>query len=296
MVTTAENSSLYRSAAGFQKVLVHYDRTLAGMGLPYREMVVETGYGDTHVVISGNPEGKPLLLWHGLNANAVSWAQWIPALAADYCLYAVDAIGGMGKSAPSRPAKKGPAYGEWAAQAIRGLGLSRVNVFGASNGGWMIIKLASVAPELIGAAVLMSSAGFMPLDYWGALKMLPNMLGKSADEMARGLLAMVSAPDAPADPFWLDYFRLIIESGFRSEQLAPKLGDEEICRLTAPTYLLMAEHEASFNPYKAIKRALSLLPNVIEAEIVPGVGHSMVHPEPNWVIQRVVDFLDRYAV
>ena len=296
MVTEANDGSLYRSAAGYLKVLAHYDRTLAGIGVPFREEVVETSYGDTHVVVSGKGDGKPLLLWHGLNANAVSWAEWIPALAPRYCIYAVDAIGRMGKSAPGRPVKKGPGYGEWAAQAVHELGLKRANMVGVSNGGWMIGKLASVAPELIGSAVLISSAGFMPLDYWGVLKMLPRMLFRSRDEMARGLLAMVSAPDLPADPFWLAYFQLIIESGFRSEQMAPRLDDQAFQRLTAPTYLLMAQHEASFNPYKAVKRALGLLPNVIAAEIVPGVGHSMVHPEPDWVIKRVVDFPDRTAV
>lgn len=229
---------------------------------------------------------------HGLNANLTSWVKWKPALDSDYFVYAVDAIGAMGKSAPSRPAKKGTAYGEWAAEAVQGLGLGRANMVGASNGGWMIGKLASVAPELIGSAVLMSSAGFMPLDYRDAARMLPRILFKSPDEMARQLLAMVSPPDAPADPF----FRLIMESGFRSEQMAPALRDEEIERLTAPTYLLMAQHEASFNPYRAIKRGLRLLPNVIAAEIVPGVGHSMVHREPDGVITRVTSFFEKYGV
>jgi hypothetical protein len=40
-----------------------------------------------------------------------------------------------------------------------------------------------------------------------------------------------------------------------------------------------------------IKRGVELLPNLIKAEIVPGVGHSMIHKEPDWVISRVVDFI-----
>jgi hypothetical protein len=41
---------------------------------------------------------------------------------------------------------------------------------------------------------------------------------------------------------------------------------------------------------------LSLLPNVIAAEIVPGVGHIMVHKRPDWVSARVISFLERYAI
>jgi pimeloyl-ACP methyl ester carboxylesterase len=287
---------LYRSAEGYRRVVAHYDATLEEMGIPYTARIVETRYGPRHTVVSGSRHRKPVVLWHGLNANAASWAQWIPALAPRYRVYAVDAIGGMGKSAPTRPDKKGTAYGEWALEVLKGLDLKRANMVGASNGGWMIVKLASVAPKTVGCAVLMSSAGLRPLDYWAALRTIPKVLCKTPDEMACRLLEAVSAPNAPADPFFLAYFQLMIESGFRSERLAPTLRDEEIRCLTAPTCLLMAQYEASFNPYKAIKRGVRLLPNVITAEIVPGVGHSLVHREPDWVIARAMRFLAQYAV
>jgi pimeloyl-ACP methyl ester carboxylesterase len=77
--------------------------------------------------------------------------------------------------------------------------------------------------------------------------------------------------------------------------MAPALGEGEIKRLTAPAYLLMGQYELSFNPYKAIERGLALLPNVIAAEIVPGVGHARVHRQRDWVVARVTSFLERHA-
>jgi pimeloyl-ACP methyl ester carboxylesterase len=100
----------------------------------------------------------------------------------------------------------------------------------------------------------------------------------------------------PPDPFFLEFFELIVRSGFRSEQMALGLTDEEIGQLAAPACLLMGQYEVSFNPYKAIERGLSLLPNVITAEIVPGVGHAMVHRQPDWVIAQVASFLEKHAV
>ncbi len=296
MGTPPDNSSLYRSADGYQQVVAHYDATLQGMGVPYETEYVETRFGPTHVVVSGNEQGRPVVLWHGLNANAASWANWIPALAPVYRVYAIDAIGGMGKSAPDRPAKKGPAYGHWAAEALEALGLKQANMIGASNGGWLILKLGSVAPDRIGSAVLMSSAGFAPLSLRLIFRMIPRSLSRSPEEIARGLLELLSPPDLPLDPFFLGFFELIVRSGFRSEQMAPALSDQEIGQLAAPTCLLMGQYEVSFNPYKAIERGLSLLPNVITAEIVPGVGHAMVHRQPDWVIARVLGFLEGHAV
>jgi hypothetical protein len=77
MVTPPDNSTLYRSAEGYQRVLAHYDATLQAMGVPYATLYVETHGGPTHAVISGNERGRPVVLWHGQNANAASWANWI---------------------------------------------------------------------------------------------------------------------------------------------------------------------------------------------------------------------------
>jgi pimeloyl-ACP methyl ester carboxylesterase len=278
-----------------QQVVAHYDATLRAMGVPYESVYVETRSGPTHAIVSGHEQGRPVVLWHGLNANAATWANWIPALTPTYRVYALDTIGAMGKSAPSRLAKGGPAYGQWAAEALEGLGLTRANMIGTSNGGWLILKLGSVAPGMIGSAVLISSAGFLSISMATVLRMIPRSLFKPPEEIARGLLDLLSPPDAPPDPLFLAFFELIIKSGFRSEQMAPALSNEEIQKLTAPTYLLMGQYEGSFNPYKAIERGLALLPNVIAAEIVPGVGHAMVHRQPDWVIARVASFLDRHA-
>jgi pimeloyl-ACP methyl ester carboxylesterase len=73
------------------------------------------------------------------------------------------------------------------------------------------------------------------------------------------------------------------------------MSDEEIRKLTAPTYLLMGQYETAMNPYKVIERGVELLPNVVIAEIVPGVGHSMIHRQPDLVISRVLNFLEWYA-
>ena len=129
----------------------------------------------------------------------------------------IDVIGGMGKSAPSRPSKKGLAYGQWAAEVLERLELKRASMIGASQGGWLIAKLGNVAPEAIESATLMSSAGFLPLSMIQVFRMLPRVLFKP-----------------PAE-------------------------------------------------------------NVVIAEIVPGVGHSMIHRQPDWVISRVLNFLERYA-
>jgi len=123
MSTLPNNASLYGSQDGYQKVVAHYDRTIDSMGIVYDDVYVDTRFGPTHILVCGNEKGKPIVLWHGQNANASTWAKWVPALVQNYHIYAVDTIGGMGKSAVTRLNRSGSAYGEWAADVVGVIGL-----------------------------------------------------------------------------------------------------------------------------------------------------------------------------
>ena len=54
------------------------------------------------------------------------------------------------------------------------------------------------------------------------------------------MLAIVSAPDVPPDPFLLELFELMMRH-FRSEAIVPAMRDEQIKALKAPTCLLMGQ-------------------------------------------------------
>jgi pimeloyl-ACP methyl ester carboxylesterase len=298
MVTPPDNSSLYKSAESYRKVMAHYDTSFQNMGFPYETKYVETHFGPTHAVISGNEDGKSVVLWHGGNTNSTIWTSWITTLAPTYRVYAIDTIGEMGKSAASRPSRAGPAYGQWAADALDGLGLRRANMIGVSNGGWLILKLASVAPDKIGSAILVSAAGFRPLNIKFAFRFMVPYLTKSPAETARRFWDILSPQGLPPDPDMLELFELMLGEFHLGFGSPPTIGSAEIRQLTAPTYLLMGQYEVTFapNPYKVLERGLSLLPNVVAAEIVPGAGHMMTHERPDWVLARVISFLERYAI
>ena len=62
------------------------------------------------------------------------------------------------------------------------------------------------------------------------------------------MLAIVSAPDVPPDPFFLELFELMMRR-FRSVAIVPAMRDEQIKALKAPTCLLMGQYETAMNPY-----------------------------------------------
>ncbi len=288
--------NLYKTLEGYQRVMDFYDRSLASWDVPKESLWIETSFGPTHVLECGKRTGKPLILLHGQNANATSWVKWIHHLAADWRIFAVDTIGGMGKSAGNRLKNRGTDYGSWAAEVTRGLDLAAANWIGISFGGWLIINLAQVAPDLIGSAILLSSAGFLPVRLALILKMVSQSLGTDHKQIIKNLSALVSAPGQVPDPFYVELLEMVLASGFQPEPFAPRLSGREIGRLSAPTQILMGEYENTFDPVRVLERAGKYLPALKSAELIPGVGHSLDHQDFSRVISPVTGFLEKYAV
>ena len=294
-MTNPDPMKFYKSPEGYRLSMAFYDSAFMGMKVPCESTFVETRHGRTHVIISGKKNGPPVVLFHGLSANPTMWIMQIEALAKTYRVYAPDTIGQMGKSAPVRLPERGPGYGEWAADTLDGLGLKQANLIGSSFGGWLIFKLAAVAPQKIKSAILMSTAGIKRAGFVARLgfllvPMIPFPM--KASEMG---LKMMLPPGVQPDANTQALSDLMM-AHFRLEQVPGPLPDTDLKTLTAPTALMMGQYDIAFNPNAVIERALRVLPNLVSVEVVPGVGHGMNVDKPAEVNARLLAFLQKYGV
>jgi 2-hydroxy-6-oxonona-2,4-dienedioate hydrolase len=297
-LTPPDNSILYKSADGYRQTMALYDRMLGQISVPYSTRYVATQAGATHVIQAGPRAAPPVFLLHGMSANAVTWVPQINALAQQYRVYAADMPGCMGRSAPTRVARTGSAYGEWLAEVMDGLDVRAASCIGISFGGWLALKLASVAPGRVASALLMSSAGFVPQSNKALLKMLPRlaiMPFVSLERRARLFLDVMGVPGYKPTAEEVELFGLLLSS-FKYDQRAPDpCTDAELATLTAPTALLYGAYEAAFDAHAAIRRARRLLPNLVQCEVVPGVGHGMTGEDIPQVNRLLLAFLNSYA-
>lgn len=110
--------SIYKSEAGRRKSLELYDRQLAKLQLPFSDIYADTSFGKTHIVDTGNKEGRPLLVFHGGNSTSSYNLLLCRFLLADFHIYAVDTIGHPGKSDEVCLSPRGYDYGRWAGEVI----------------------------------------------------------------------------------------------------------------------------------------------------------------------------------
>jgi pimeloyl-ACP methyl ester carboxylesterase len=291
-----DNSVLYKSPASYATMMARYDADLEAWPVPYESRYVETRHGRTHLLIAGEKRLPPLVYFHGWGGNATLAAGDLdlPALTRQYRVYAPDTIGQFGRSAPTRPAADGPAYGEWIADLFDALEIEQANVTGISGGGYLALKIAAYAPERVAKAFVISTSGIA-----GATSRSSKLLGLFIDSVPtvlwpRRLLVWLAQRYRPpaADP---DKVQAVAEGLLDIAKHCKRfpqpgtLSDEELQRITAPVFILMGKHDPTCDVDRVIERAHRLIANV-HAEIVEDAGHVLTMDRPDLVNTRLLEF------
>ena len=167
---------IYKSKEGKIKSLDLYDKQLIKLNVPFSDIYVETSFGRTHLIETGNKTGKPLLVFHGGNSTTAYNLLLCRFLLNDFHVYAVDTIGHPGKSDEVCLSHRGYDYGKWASEVIDAIGYDKIACFGGSFGGGILAKLMCVAPEKVDKAVLLVPAGISNAIPISSLKMMIPLL------------------------------------------------------------------------------------------------------------------------
>lgn len=150
---------VFKSDTGRKYLLKSYDRLLQLWGAKFKEKDVETRYGTTHVVLCGNENNPPLILFHGVGDNsALMWIYNARQLSESFYLIAIDTIGGPGKSIPNNNYGKEFSQVAWIDDILDSLGLDSVCAAGVSNGAYLAQLYTSRRPDRVQKAVCMAGA------------------------------------------------------------------------------------------------------------------------------------------
>src|SRR3712207_3000899 len=93
-----------------------------------------TGWGTTHVLAAGSPEGERVLLLHGDGATATAWAGVAEVLCDRYRVVAPDQPGNPGRSGSDRRFRSTADLVSWVDELTGRLGDRAVHLVGHSAG------------------------------------------------------------------------------------------------------------------------------------------------------------------
>lgn len=130
---------VYKNKKMQQEILRTYDKLLVQWDVDIEEMDIETIYGMTHVIACGKKENTPLILFHGVgDDSALMWVYNAKYLSRYYRVYAVDTIGGPGKSVPGELYNKEFEDVLWIDCILDSLAIEKAFFAGVSHGGYLV--------------------------------------------------------------------------------------------------------------------------------------------------------------
>lgn len=283
--------SIYKSQKGRERSLELYDRQLLKLGKYFSDIYVETSFGKTHIVETGNIKGIPVLVFHGGNSTSAYNLLMCQFLLEDFHIYAVDIIGHPGKSDEVCLSHRGYAYGRWASEVIDKLGYDKMACFGGSFGGGVLAKLICITPKKVEKAVLVVPAGINNALPISSIKMMIPLLQYCMTKKEKYLIKTalyMSLHEDILDEDTLDIVKDSFDNVKTKVGMPTNIKTQKLSGYNSPTLVVASEKDCLFPSEKVLARAKRIFINCRTYEL-KGSGH--MHILPQNIKNMIVNFL-----
>ncbi|AGL01215.1 alpha/beta fold hydrolase [Desulfoscipio gibsoniae] len=287
----------FKSMEGKQLIYESYNRLLERWEVDKEEMDIETGYGKTHVIISGNRANPPLLLFHGTGDNsAMMWLLNIQELVKHFYIMAVDSLGGAGKSEPNESYLKKFDLAVWVDYILDALNINKTNIAGVSYGGYMSLAYAARNPDRVSKIVCMANYPSVKgikshlLILRSVKVFLPEILNPT-EENAVKLLQKLTGPNS--DVFSLNkemmkHWLYILKYSVVSKNKVIHFDNEAMSVFRDKALFLIGDSDRVIYHPAVIK---ILNDNNLNYKIIKDVGHAINHEQPKLINREIIDYL-----
>lgn len=150
---------VYRTKKMQREIIRTYNKLLEQWNVETEEINIITEYGTTHIVACGKKENPPLILFHGVgDDSALMWIYNAKYLSQFYRVYAVDTIGGPGKSVPGAGYNKDFDDVLWIDGILDNLSIENAFFAGVSHGGYLVQIYSLCRPDRVKKGISISGA------------------------------------------------------------------------------------------------------------------------------------------
>ncbi len=273
---------LYRSEKSKRIIWDTYGQLLRQWGVDTEERDIPTAFGTTHVIVCGEASLPPLVLFHGVgDDSALMWLYNAKALAERFRLYAIDTLGGPGKSVPNENYAQGFSDVQWIDETLTGLGLDTVHLAGVSNGAYLTQLYGLHRPARVRRMACISGA--VPVGGRSPMKtmmkiFLPEALFPTRRNTLK-LLKKLSGKHSQAfteNPLILTHYQALLK-GFRPMAMrwhtVALFSREDADAIRSKTLYLMGEDD----PFAKLGGKAALLACHMNAAFYPDAGHGLNH-------------------
>lgn len=271
---------VFKTAEVEAAMMAIYDEKLADWPVPYETHMVETSYGQVHVIISGDAANPPMLLFHASAMSAWSWRDNIAVLSQDYRTYAIDTLGEANRSVltdtstyPTSAEDITALY----AEVADALNVERAVLVGASYGGFIATNYAIHYPERTEAMALLGPMGLTPATAETAMRiMLVQCFPLPPIQQGTARWALGDDPAVLAASE--EWFRYVV-SGTLPRVAPPRaFTPAELEEMTVPVLLIIGSRDSLTGDPAAVRELAEHVPDidiqVLDSGHLIGIEHA----------------------
>ncbi len=292
---------VYKSEKGKEAILSTYDVLLKKWGVDVEQKKVPTRFGSTHVILAGDEKKPPLMLFHGVgDDSAFMWIRNAKSLAEDFRIYAVDTMGGPGKSIPNENYDKKFDLCNWIDDILNNLNIEKTHIAGVSNGAYMTQRYAAMRPERTNKIICMAGGlsqgdktpgildmlklmkiffpeALFPTDK-NMIKLINKLCGGNSDEYVR---------DKDIMAHWKALLKYFNQMAMNRHKL--KLLNREMVQSIKDRALFIIGDK---DPIAYSDASISALQGAgLRYEVLKNAGHALNYEKPDIINNLINDFL-----
>jgi len=286
---------IHKNPKAAKKILDTYDELLKAWDVPFEEMNIDTSYGSTHIITCGDASNPPLVLFHGVgDTSALMWIYNAKALSEKFRVYAIDTIGGPGKSIPGGNYTMSFDCVKWLDEVFKALELNKIYVAGVSMGGYIaqlytlnrydkVIKALCMASTVLADDSKTSFAMlriFLPEALFpsrkNVIKLMKKLTGKNIDKLTDNALIM-------------EHYQYLLQ-GFNNMAMRfhkiKKFNADEINKMRDKLYFLVGESD----PFALYGGKEALIRHGMNVRFYHDVGHGINHEIPDEINNEIINY------
>lgn len=287
-------STLFKSPEGKQEILSLYDQKLEELIIDFECLQVETSFGKTNIIATGDVSNPPMIIIHGSNGCAPIALETYPNLSKSFRVFAVDVIAQPNKSAETRPSMKDGAYGKWMNEVIDQLNITDVTLAGFSFGGLIILKTLENDESKIKEVFLSAPAYIVNGNPLKALfKIFIPMRRYMWSGKPKFVEAFLKEVFTDRDEFAIKYLSKVFLH-FKMDFTPVPIIDKEKARLIkTPITLIAAKDDAMFPGEKMMKRATQIFPSLKKSVLLNNSKHVQSASDNRFIENMILETEER---
>ncbi|MEH6415967.1 alpha/beta fold hydrolase [Pseudomonas sp. CGJS7] len=285
----------FKDTQARDRYLAAYDAALSQWPVAYETFDVPSEFGSTHVIASGPTDAPALLLLPSFSGTATVWRLNVAALSRHYRTYAIDVIAQPGKGWAYRRLRDRHEYARWLAQVLDGLGVRHASLIGCSFGGFLALNQASLTPDRVERAVMISPVGTFASQYWNLTysARIKRPLLKLWRRLRRNPRApsMADLGMRPRDDRWAALMAATMSAFSAVGVINPAvLSRRELRAIRTPALLLIGDGERLYDAAAMLRLAQRKMPG-LQGDVVAAADHIAAMAQPERVNESILNFL-----